>query len=66
VQVAFSDHSKAERVFGARTMTSLEEGLKKMAAWARSTGIQPGKPFTEIEVERGLPPSWRQLLAPTE
>jgi UDP-glucose 4-epimerase len=66
VQVAFSDHSKAERAFGARTMTSLEEGLKKVAAWARSTGIQSGKPFTEIEVERGLPPSWRQLLAPTE
>jgi UDP-glucose 4-epimerase len=66
VQAAFSDHSKAERVFGARTMTSLEDGLRKMALWARSAGIQPSTPFNEIEVDRGLPPSWRQLLARDE
>ena len=41
-----------------------EDGLKKMAAWARSAGIQPSTPFNEIEVDRGLPPSWQRLLDP--
>jgi UDP-glucose 4-epimerase len=62
VQIAFSDHSKAERVFGGGKHTALDEGLKNMAAWARRAGVQSSKPFTEIEVDRNMPPSWRRLL----
>jgi UDP-glucose 4-epimerase len=62
VQVAFSDHSKAERVFGSGRMTSLDVGLRKMATWARQVGVQRSKLFTDIEVDREMPPSWRRLL----
>jgi UDP-glucose 4-epimerase len=59
VQVAWADHGKAQRVFGTRRQTTLRDGLAKMAAWAKQVGPRATPPFTEIEVERGLPPSWR-------
>ncbi len=61
VQVAFSDHSKAEHVFGKVTSLPLTEGLTNMAAWARLIGIQESKVFTAVEVERNMPPSWKQF-----
>jgi UDP-glucose 4-epimerase len=63
VVVAYSDHSKAHRVFGGRPETSLADGLARMAQWARATGVQAATPFSGIEVERNLPPSWRSLVA---
>lgn len=62
VQFAFSDHSKAERVFGKRPETPLSDGLKRMADWARSAGIQHGQPFASVEVTRNMPPSWQRLV----
>ncbi len=56
---AFSDHSKAERVFGKVTPTSLSEGIRRMAAWAKQAGPRVTKPFRDIEVTRDLPPSWK-------
>ena len=56
---AFSDHSKAERVFGAHPQTSLEGGLRRMAEWAKEAGPRESKPFDPIEVTRNLPISWR-------
>src|SRR5439155_17025945 len=35
VKIAFSDHSKAERVFGIRAKTPLIDGVRAMAAWVR-------------------------------
>jgi UDP-glucose 4-epimerase len=61
VRVAFSDHGKAEGVFGKGAQTPLAEGLARMGRWARGVGVQRGSPFAEIEVERNLPPSWRRL-----
>ena len=55
---AFSDHSKATRVFGAPSQTSLEEGIRRMAAWAKSVGPRASKKFGNIEITRDLPPSW--------
>ena len=63
VLVAFSDHSKAERVFGKGPQTALADGLARMAAWARQVGIQSSKLFQGVEVERNMPPSWKRLLA---
>lgn len=57
---AFSDHSKARRVFGERPVTSLEEGVGRMAAWARHAGVRKSKKFENIEVTLNLPPSWRE------
>jgi UDP-glucose 4-epimerase len=62
VRVAFSDHSKAARVFGLGRQTLLAEGLARMATWAHKVGIQSAKPFEGIEVTRNLPPSWTALL----
>lgn len=59
VVFAFSDHSKVERVFGKQRETTLEEGLLRMAPWAKATGARKSGSFGNIEIERGLPPSWR-------
>lgn len=60
VVFAFSDHSKATRVFGALRETTLAEGLARMAPWAKATGARKSGTFENIEIERGLPPSWKQ------
>ncbi len=59
VTFAFSDHSKVERVFGRQRETTLEEGLARMAPWAREVGARSSSSFGNIEIERNLPPSWR-------
>ena len=60
---AYSDHSKAQKVFGAQKETSLAEGLKKMADWVKSVGPRKSQPFNGIEIEKNLPPSWREQIA---
>jgi len=60
VVFAFSDHSKATRVFGELRETTLAEGLARMAPWAKATGARKSGHFGNIEIERGLPPSWKQ------
>jgi UDP-glucose 4-epimerase len=60
---AYSDHSKANRLFGGETHVSLEDGVRRMVAWAKQHGARAGKPFGEIEVTRSLPPSWSRLTA---
>jgi UDP-glucose 4-epimerase len=57
---AFSDHSKIARVFGEQPSTSLEDGVRRMVEWATEHGPRPTPPFTGIEIEKNLPPSWRQ------
>jgi len=61
VTYAYSDHSKAARVFGVQSLTPLQEGLKMMASWALRVGIHRAKPFEELEASRNLPPSWRSV-----
>lgn len=61
VQVAYSDHLKAERVFGRRAHLPLAQGLARMARWVRGVGIDPGQPFAGIEITRNMPPSWQRL-----
>src|SRR5207302_25977 len=38
VKIAFSDHTKAERVFGVRPRTSLQVGIGAMAVWVNQHG----------------------------
>lgn len=57
---AWSDHSKAHRVFGAQRNTPLVVGLARMADWAREVGARESKPFTNIEITEKLPPFWAQ------
>jgi UDP-glucose 4-epimerase len=60
VKHAYSSHDKLERVFGKRLPVPLEDGLGRMAAWARQVGARQSRPFDNIEIPKNLPPSWRQ------
>ena len=60
VKDAYSDHSKFQKIFGAQKETTLEEGLQKMWAWAQNGGVTATSKFGSIEIEKNLPPSWRQ------
>ncbi|MFN8309987.1 MAG: NAD-dependent epimerase/dehydratase family protein [Chitinophagales bacterium] len=55
---AYSDHSKAQRVFGTGKSTTLSEGLHKMSGWALKTGIKKSSKFENIEILEKLPKFW--------
>jgi UDP-glucose 4-epimerase len=55
---AYSDHSKIARVFGHRSTHSLEEGLARMAGWAREHGPRQSQVFGDIEVTKNFPAGW--------
>jgi UDP-glucose 4-epimerase len=56
---AFSDHGKVRRQFGVSNPVNLDEGLRRMAAWAKVAGAKESKSFDNIEILEKLPPSWR-------
>lgn len=58
VKHAFADHSKASRILGDNSHTDLEEGLQKMADWAKQTGVKKSKKFENIEISQKLPKVW--------
>jgi UDP-glucose 4-epimerase len=58
VKIAFSDHSRATRVFGERKKTSLKDGISAMTAWVKKHGARESSVFENIEVAKNLPPSW--------
>jgi UDP-glucose 4-epimerase len=55
---AYSTHDKVRAFFDCPPETSLEDGLGRMAAWARVVGARQSAPFGNIEIPRNLPPSW--------
>jgi UDP-glucose 4-epimerase len=61
VKTAFSDHSKAERVFGTSQKRSLREGVTAMAEWVREHGARESSNFEGIEILKALPPSWAKV-----
>lgn len=63
VQIAFSDHSKAERVFGTRKKIVLPDGLHRMAEWVRQHGARESNRFDNIEIEKNMPPSWSAVTS---
>lgn len=59
---AYSAHDKVRKHFGDLIKNvSLEEGVGRMAVWARKAGARQGKPFEGIEIPKNLPPSWAAL-----
>lgn len=58
VVAAYSDHGKCRDVFGEAEPVPLARGLKTMAKWVIAAGARKSRAFGEIEIERGLPPSW--------
>lgn len=62
VRDAFCDQFIAEGLFSKiLRRVPLEDGLAKMAVWARSMGPQRGEKFGKIDITLGMPPSWIEL-----
>jgi UDP-glucose 4-epimerase len=55
---AYSDHTKAHQVFGAPTSINLQDGIRRMAAWAKRVGARQGQEFSNIEITEKLPDGW--------
>ena len=55
---AYASHAKVERFFGSQPVTSLADGLKRMATWVKNVGARDSIRFKNIEVLKNLPPSW--------
>lgn len=62
---AYSDHSKAKKVFGIKDedFVTLADGVAKMAAWAKEVGALESTEFSNIEILEKLPPAWRKKAA---
>ena len=63
---AYSSHERLHAVFGRAEPVGLEEGVARMAAWARAVGPRPPSTFGAVEIERNLPPSWAQAAPAPE
>lgn len=59
---AYASHEKAKETFNITSYTSLSDGLKKMADWAKKTGIKKSKKFEGIEIIEKLPPLWLENI----
>ncbi|HRP17313.1 MAG TPA: NAD-dependent epimerase/dehydratase family protein [Ginsengibacter sp.] len=60
---AYSDHTKAKRVFDIEegNFTTLEDGLNKMASWAKEVGVRKSAAFKNIEILENLPGIWQEI-----
>jgi UDP-glucose 4-epimerase len=58
---AYSDHTKVHKIFGNPTGISLEEGIARMAAWARRVGARQSQEFKNIEIAENLPDGWDMI-----
>lgn len=58
VKIAYSDHAKASKILKAKARVGLEEGVARMAMWAKTAGVRESKKFSNIEITHKLPPSW--------
>ncbi|MCE5257584.1 MAG: NAD-dependent epimerase/dehydratase family protein [Chloroflexi bacterium] len=55
---AYSNHDKARRVLGTGSATALEDGIFRMADWAKSVGARSSQRFQNIEIRKNMPASW--------
>ena len=59
VKHAYCTHEKFQGVFGTTSQVALPEGLARMATWAKSVGPRTSTLFTDIEIRKNLPDSWK-------
>jgi UDP-glucose 4-epimerase len=55
---AYANHLKVENALPLKEPTSLENGIQRMANWARMVGSRKSKEFDHIEIRKNLPQSW--------
>jgi UDP-glucose 4-epimerase len=58
VMHAYSDHTRARKVFGEGSGVDLQEGIRRMAGWAKKTGARKSQEFGHIEITEKLPEGW--------
>ena len=56
---AYSDHAKAHKIFGEGSGLSLQQGISRMAAWAKKVGARASQEFDNIEITEKLPDGWQ-------
>lgn len=58
---AYTTHDVCKEIFGDLVRNvSLEHGIKRMAAWAKTVGQREPSRFEKIEISRGLYSFWQQ------
>lgn len=59
---AYSDHTNAKKIFNIKEddFTPLEEGISKMASWAKEVGARQSSQFKNIEILEKLPNVWME------
>ena len=55
---AYAAHERVAQYFDTSKPTTLEDGIAKMAKWAKQAGSRATRPFGEIEIPDGLPEGW--------
>ena len=55
---AYSNHSKAKKIFKINSYTSLIDGVSKMADWVKKHGAKETPKFKNIEILENLPSIW--------
>ena len=59
---AYSDHHKVRRDFSIKNTLPLNEGLKKMAAWAKTVKFKKKAIKFKLELSKNLPVSWKKYF----
>ena len=59
VKHAYATHERVAKVFGYKPRYTLAAGIERMAAWVRTTGTRHSQQFGQLDIERNLPPSWK-------
>lgn len=66
VKHAYSDHSKAKKLFNIKDSVTLEEGIKQMIDWTKEVGPLEPTRYDDIEIIRNMPAAWHHLLTEEE
>lgn len=59
---AHSSHEKLRKIFNIKETVELEDGLKRMVDWSKNKGPMNPTKFSNIEIEKNMPPSWKKLI----
>jgi len=62
VKHAYCTIDKSERILDYKDKTFLQEGLKRMAEWAKSVGPMQPTVWESYEIEENLPDFWKNLM----
>ena len=58
VQHAYSNHSKAQKIFDIKEFYSLQDGVRRMVDWVKLHGARKTAKFSNIEIFEKLPSIW--------